>query len=190
VSIEPDLSKLSHADKDALIQTLLARLDGALKLISELQARIDDLTRPGKTPGNSSLPPSKGQKPNRQDKPPHQGPRPGSLGRKGGGRALTAVPDETVTARAVRCQYCKSELADADQTLDARYDKIDLPKVKPVVTRVERYCGYCQCCGRHTLAAAADGLAPGTPFSVNIVALAMYTPFMREPENPNRIKRR
>ena len=52
----PDLSTLSSAEKDVLILTLSARLDAALTLIAELQARIDDLTRPGKTPGNSSLP--------------------------------------------------------------------------------------------------------------------------------------
>jgi hypothetical protein len=60
VSPDLDLSKLSHAEKDALILTLLARLDEAHKLIAELQARIDDLTRPGKTPNNSSVPPLKG----------------------------------------------------------------------------------------------------------------------------------
>jgi hypothetical protein len=53
VSIDLDLSKLSHAEKDALILTLSARLNEALKLIAALQARIDELTRPGKTPGKS-----------------------------------------------------------------------------------------------------------------------------------------
>jgi transposase len=87
VSTDLDLSKLSHAEKDSLILTLLARLDEAHKLIAELRARIDELTRPPKTPDNSSLPPAKGQKPNRPDKTERQGPRKGSLGRKGGGRA-------------------------------------------------------------------------------------------------------
>jgi len=173
-----DLGKLSHAEKDALILTLSARLDAGLKLIAELQARIDNFTRPGKTPGNSSVPPSKGQKPNRPDKAPPQGPRQGSLGRKGGGRVLTAVPDEVVIARPARCRYCKSALVDADHKLDARYDKIDLPTVQPVVTRVEQYAGRCQCCGRTTLAPVPDGLEPGTPFSIGIVALAMYLRFV------------
>ena len=62
-----DLSNLSHAEKDALILSLSARLEEALKLIAALQARIDELTRPPKTPDNSSLPPSKGEKPNRPD---------------------------------------------------------------------------------------------------------------------------
>ena len=175
---DPDLSNLSHPEKDALILTLSTRLDAALKLIAELQARIDDLTRPGKTPDNSSVPPSKGQKPNRKDKASRQGPRFGSIGRKGGGRELTAVPDERIICRAARCRYCKSELADADQTLDIRYDKIDLPKIRPVVTQIERYAGRCQCCNRTTLGPVPDGLEPGTPFSVNIVALAMYLRFV------------
>ncbi len=46
-----------------------------------------------------------------------------------------------------------------------------------LVTRVI-YAGRCQCCGRSTLAALPEGLQPGTPFSVNIVALAMYLRFV------------
>lgn len=173
-----DLSKLSHAEKDALILSLAAQLQTALGRIAELEKRLADLLPgPPKTPDNSSMPPSQGQKPNVADKPKRSGPRAGSLGRKGGGRELAAVPDETVIARAARCQYCQSALADADQKLDARYDKIELPRVRPVVTRVERYAGRCRCCGRITLAALPEGLEAGTPFSVNIVALAMYLRF-------------
>jgi hypothetical protein len=91
--------------------------------------------------GRSNLPPPQGQKPNRDDKPKRQGPRQGSLGRKGGGRPLADNPDETVTARPVRCAQCQGALRDADQTLAGRYDKVDLPKVAPVVSRVERHAG-------------------------------------------------
>ena len=178
MSTDLDLSKLSHAEKDALILTLLARLDEAHRLIAELRWRIDELTRPGKTPDNSSVPPSKGQKPNRPDQAKHEGTRTGSLGRKGGGRALTAEPDEVVVSKPARCCRCQHAFTDAEHRLDARYDKIDLPKVRPVVTRVERYAGECSCCGATTLAAVPDGLQPGTPFSVNIVALAMYLRFV------------
>lgn len=96
------------------------------------------------------------------DKPARPGPRRGSLGRKGGGRLLAEVADET----------------EADLTLASRFDKVDLPKVVPVVTRVERYAGHCRCCGGTTLAQLPEGLEPGTPFSLNIVALAMYLRFV------------
>jgi transposase len=46
------------------------------------------------------------------------------------------------------------------------------------VTRVERYVGHCRCCGTTTLAPLPEGLEPGTPFSRDIVALAMYLRFV------------
>jgi transposase len=74
----------------------------------------------------------------------------------------------------VCCAHCQAALDEADQKLAARYDKVDLPPVRPVVTRVERYTGQCRCCGHTTLAPVPEGLEPGTPFSRNIVALAIY----------------
>ena len=61
--------------------------------------------------------------------------------------------------------------------LHGRYDKIDLPVVRPVVTRVERYAGHCPCCGGVTLAPVPVGLEDGSPFSTSIVALAIYLRF-------------
>ena len=96
----------------------------------------------------------------------------------GGGRALTVTPDEIVSAKPARCVHCQAALAETDHVLHGRYDKIDLPQVAPVVTRVERYVGRCRCCGGTTLAPVPEGLEPGTPFSVGIVALAMYLRFV------------
>jgi transposase len=170
----PDLDHLSDAEKDALIRALWQRLDTAERRIAELEARLGE---PPKTPDNSSVPPSKGQKTNQLEKVKRQGPRRGSLGRKGGGRPLACDPDETVTAKAVCCAHCQAVLTDADQVLHGRYDKVDLPVVRPVVTRVERYAGHCPCCHGVTLAAVPEGMEEGTPFSVNILALAIYLRF-------------
>ena len=170
----PDLSHLSHADKDALIRALWAQAQSLTARVADLEARLNE---PAKTPDNSSLPPSKGQKPNQPEKSKRIGPRIGSLGRKGGGRPLACDPDETVTARPASCVHCQAALTDADQVLHGRYDKIDLPVVRPMVTRVERYAGHCSCCGGVTLAAMPAGLEDASPFSVNIVALALYLRF-------------
>ena len=170
----PDLSRLSHAEKDALILALWQRLEGAERRIAELEAKQSD---PAKTPDNSSVPPSKGQKPNQPEKTMRRGPRKGSLGRKGGGRPLACDPDETVTAKVVTCMHCQAGLTEADQVLHGRYDKIDLPPVRPVVTRVERYAGHCPCCGGVTVAPLPEGMEPGSPFSSNITALAIYLRF-------------
>jgi transposase len=171
----PDLSSLSHEEKDTLIHALWAQVQALTARVVELEARLG---LPPKTPNNSSLPPSQGRKPNRDDTPARTGPRQGSLGRKGGGRLLAEAPDEIVTARPARCAHCQAALDEANQKLAARFDKIDLPMVTPVVTRVERYAGHCCGCGGTTLAPLPEGLEPGTPFSRNIVALAMYLRFV------------
>jgi transposase len=170
----PNLDHLSHAEKDLLIRTLWQRLETAERRIADLEAKLGE---PSKTPDNSSLPPSKGQKPNQPEKAERVGPRKGSLGRKGGGRPLALFPDETVTAKTPSCAHCQAALTEADQVLHGRYDKIDLPVVRPVVTRVERYAGHCPCCGGVTLAPVPVGMEDGSPFSVNILALALYLRF-------------
>jgi len=174
VTLPLDLSALTSDEKDALILALSAQLQAALARIEALETQLERLLSPPKTPDNSSLPPSRGQKPNLPDKPGNKGPRQGSLGRKGGGRALSAHPDEVVVTRPTRCQCCHAVFGDQDHRLDARYDKIELPQFRPVVTRVERYSGTCRGCGAVTLAGVPEGLEPGTPFSLNIVALAIY----------------
>jgi transposase len=163
----PDLSRLTEAEKDALILALWAR-------VAELEARLD---APPKTPGNSSLPPSSGRKANRPEKARPPGPRRGSLGREGGGRSLAEEPDQRVVAKAAACAHCRAALGEADQRLHARYDKVDLPPVRPVVTRVERYRGHCPCCGGTTLAPVPEGLEEGSPFGPSILAQALYLRF-------------
>jgi transposase len=170
----PDLNHLSHSEKDTLIRALWAQVQALTVRVAELEARLGE---PAKNSDNSSQPPSRDKKANRPDKLPRKGPRQGSLGRKGGGRALSATPDETVIARPMCCAQCQALFAAADHQLIDRYDKIELPKVMPVVTRVELYAGQCQACGSTTLAPLPDGLEQGSPFSINIVALALYLRF-------------
>lgn len=174
----PDLSRLSHEEKDALIHALWAQVQAQAEQIAVLTARVAELEAklgtPPKTPDNSSTPPSKGQKANRPARPKRNGRRTGSLGRKGGGRSLAPDPDQFVVAKAARCTHCHGKLGEGDHALAARYDKIDLPPVKPIVTRVERYAGQCPCCSGITLAPVPDGMEEGSPFSAGIVALALY----------------
>ena len=75
MSAGPDLSSLSHAQKDALIGALMAQVAALTARIAELEAKLG---LPPKTPDNSSVPPSKGQKPSEPAKPkpkanPHAG---------------------------------------------------------------------------------------------------------------------
>jgi len=169
-----DLSTLTEAEKDALILALWAQVQTLTVRVADLEARLRE---PTKTPGNSSLPPSKAHKANRPERTGPSGPRQGSLGRQGGGRPLAAEPDQYVVAQATACAHCRAALGAGDQVLHARYDKIDLPPVRPVVTRVERYVGHCPCCGGTTLAPVPDGMEEGSPFGVSVLAQALYLRF-------------
>ena len=167
-----DLSKLSHAEKDALIRSLLplvGQLQAALARIAELEARLAKLERPAKTPDNSSLPPSKGQKP---DVP--SGGKPPRTGRPGVARALEPNPDRIADAKLEACPHCAAAWPDAPQTPQMVYDRIELPPVRPDVTRVRLFGGRCACCGERAVAPAPAGLEPGSPFGRSIEALVVY----------------
>lgn len=175
-----DLSQLSDAEKDALIVALWTQLDAALAADAELMAKVEALTarvaeleaklgEPPKTPDNSSLPPSHGHKTN---KLPRRKRRKGR--RAGVGRELHPDPDHIVEARAETCPSCAAALAEGDQKLQAVYERIELPPIKPIVTQVRLHGGSCPHCGEAFTARPPPGLEPGSPFGPSIEALAVY----------------
>jgi len=107
----PDLSWLTHEEKDALIRALWAQVQALTARVAELEAKLGT---PSKTPDNSGLPPSRSTKASRLNKTKRGGPRAGSLGRMGGGRSLSENPDEIVSAKPVQCAHCQAALDEAD----------------------------------------------------------------------------
>lgn len=174
----PDLTPLSHAEKDALIVALFqqlaaaeARIAAQDARIAALEARIDELTRPPKTPDNSSKPPSQGQK---QDTPATGAKPPPRKSRPGVGRPLHPNPDRQIDRKLSACPICDAAFPEASQTPQQVYDRIELPPVRPDVTRVRLFGGRCACCGERTTAEAPDGLEPGSPFGQSIAAMVVY----------------
>lgn len=164
----PDLSQLSPEAKDALIQVLWEELQS-------LRQRLDEIEkRPKKTSKNSSKPPSQDDKANQKKRKKGSVRREASVGRQGGGRRLSPNPDRTVEARVTTCSTCDAEIAETHQQLHSRYDKLELPEIKPIVTRVERYQGTCPCCGHQEVAPVPDALAGGSPFGASIESLVTY----------------
>jgi len=166
----PDLTRLSHAEKDALIRALSARLDAANQRIAALEGRLNQPTRPPKTPANSSTPPSRGQK---LDTPP-RGPRPPRKGRPGVGRSLHPDPDRVVERKLAVCPNCQAAFPETTQTAWQVYDRIELPPVKPDVTRIRLFGGRCPGCGVCSTAPAPPGLEPGSPFGASVAAMVIY----------------
>jgi transposase len=158
----PDLKQLTDEAKDALIRVLW----------EELQ-KLKQKKKPKKTSNNSSIPPAKGFKAEvkSQEKEGKKEKRVGSIGREGGGRPLSENPDQIIKATVKSCAGCGEEIRECLQQLIQRYDKIDIPPIQPIVTRVERYGCNCPKCGQQQIAAVPEGMEPGSPFGNRIAAL-------------------
>jgi len=148
------------------IDELLAQIKAQSERIAELEAKIG---KPPKTPDNSSLPPSRGQKTNAEPAAAKQ-PRKGRLGVA---RALSETPDATRNIYAERCG-CGKKLAEAGQKLANAYDHVDLPPIKPMTTRINLFGATCPCCKTRVTARAPADMAPGSPFGPGIQAAITY----------------
>ncbi len=165
-----DREALERLSKEELITLVLAQavqIEALTKRVAELEAK---LAQPPKTPDNSSLPPSQARKPNRAERRAAQKRK----GRPGSFRVLAANPDRVVESVAAQCPHCSHALSLADQPGFHAYDHIDLPPIRPVVTRVHRHRGTCPSCRRGFSAPAPAGMAPGSPFGPGLAALILH----------------
>jgi transposase len=151
----------------ALVLSLLTRIDELLARIAELEARA---AKPPKTPTNSSLPPSSGQKANAASASTT---KKGRKGRPGVARELCANPDVTRDIYAERCG-CGGKVPPTGQVLAHAYDHVELPPIKPITTRINLHGGDCSGCGRTVTAEPPADMPSGSPFGPGIVALVTY----------------
>jgi transposase len=161
------LDRLSKEDLIALVLAQAAQIEALAQRVADLEARLG---QPPKTPDNSSVPPSKGAKADR----PATAPKKRRTGRPGTARALAEHPDHTVEAVAEACPHCRHALTPADQPEVHAYDHVELPVLKPTVTRVHRHRGTCPCCRARFAAPVPAGLEPGSPFGPNLGALVIH----------------
>ena len=172
----PDSSSLSSAEKEALIVALLARIEelsSRLAAVEEENAALRaKLNLPPKTPDNSSTPPSQGRKASGapMSKPkgkPHAGAH----------RPLHPSPTHKRDVLAEQCQHCGISVAGALQAACEAYDRIEIPRMAPDVTRVTLHGGTCPGCAKRFKAVPPQGFEPGSPFGPNLRAFALYLRF-------------
>jgi transposase len=167
----PELERLSESGKDALITALWAEVQRLKARLATLEAKPHE---PGKDAHNASVPPSQTPKPNLPTGPRTRTRREASVGRAGGGRPLHPGPDQVIIAQAKTCPHCGGAVQAHEQRVQAVYDKIELPPIKPIVTRVEQHGGPCPHCGQTYVAPVPVEMEPGTPFGASIEGLATY----------------
>ena len=166
MSAGPDLSSLSHAQKDTLIAALMAQVTSLTARVAELEAKLG---LPPKTPDNSSVPPSRGQKPSEPSTP-----RPKARPHAGAHRPLHPNPTSRRDVFARRCHGCGADVSTVAQMACEAYDHVEIPPVQPDVTRVTLHGGVCPCCARRFKASPPEGLEPGSPFGPNLRAFVIY----------------
>lgn len=161
--------RLSDAEKDMLLDRQADLIERQAARIKELEAALE---QPRKTSSNSHTPPSQdGPGTGRRKAAKKSKPRPS---RPGVGRLLADIPDRTERLYATSCPHCSTALFAEEQHCRHRYDHIDIPPVRPNVTRIELFGGRCRGCGRRYRAASPAGMRPGTPFGKTTQALLLY----------------
>lgn len=160
-------------EAQAIIRALLAAN-------AELKARIEELERQqkGKTPQNSSLPPSS-RHPHARPKPPKRKSkkkRGGQLGHKKHDRPLipTNECDDVESLKPTECRRCGAKLVGSDPE-PLRHQVWELPEIKPIVIEYQRHRLTCPCCGETTCAALPAGVPQGQsgPRLMALTALLM-----------------
>src|ERR671938_752410 len=149
---------------------MLEAENAALK--AENAALRERLERPPKTPENSGTPPSRGHKANGAAEARRK-----SKVHAGAHRPLHPEPTRRREVFVERCPHCRAALAAAGQAPLQAYDRIDIPRIAPDVTRVTLHGGTCPCCHGRFKAAPPAGLEPGSPFGPNLRAFVLYLRF-------------
>lgn len=163
--------RLSDQEKDALLTEQAALIERQAARIAELEAL---LAKPKKTSQNSHTPSSQDRKLGGAEEKKNRKRRKPRPSRPGSARPLTDVPDETVKRLATACPHCAADVSGQTQTCRRCYDYIDIPPIRPHVTRIELWGGRCGACGKRYCATPPDSMAPGTPFGASIRSLLLY----------------
>jgi transposase len=172
-----DRVALDSFDKETLVRLILSQAEAVERLTKEVEVlRAENaklhgrLDLPPKTPNNSSAPPSQGG----------QGLERGyeeAQAQAGAHRSLHPNPTSRRDIFASSCQHCGADVSQKPQIACEAYDRVEIPDIKPSVTRVTLHRGTCPCCAKKFKAPPPVGMEPGSPFGPNLRALGIFLRF-------------
>jgi transposase len=167
-------------EAQAIIRLLLARIAELEAQVEHLSARVEALERQGKgkTPQNSSLPPST-QHPHARPQPPRRKSKKKRGGQPGHSKhERPLIPseqcDDVEPLKPTECRRCGARLSGSDPE-PLRHQVWELPEIKPIVTEYQRHRLTCPACGETTCAELPAGVPQGQsgPRLMAFVALLM-----------------
>jgi hypothetical protein len=162
-SANEGLAEEHGAASGAMIERIQALMQAVIEFyegrIAELEGRL------GKTPQNSSLPPSSQHphaKPPRVKGQGRKKKRGGQPGHPKHERALIPSKecDAVVPLKPLACRRCGEKLNGADPE-PLRHQVWELPEIKPLVTEYQQHRLNCPCCGESTCAPLPAGVPAG-----------------------------
>ncbi len=165
-----ELLELVRRQQEALTEHEAA-IERRDEKIRELEDELMAFRRPAKTPENSSVPPSRGQKANRVERRGRKsGPKRGHVGAS----RVRSEPDVVVECRPSACGGCGEPLPQTGGRRVGRSQVTELPPFEPVVIEGWQYAMTCAHCGVQTVGAYPAGLEPRRTFGPGIEALLSY----------------
>jgi transposase len=139
--------------------------------IRALEEELAQFRRPAKTPENSSVPPSRGQKANRvAGRSRKPGPKRGHVGVS----RVRSEPDVVVACRPRACDRCGEPLPRTGRRRVGRSQVTELPSFAPVVIEAWQSARTCAHCGVQTAGTYPAGLEPRRTFGPGVEALESY----------------
>ena len=81
---------------------------------------------------------------------------------------------QVATSRRTSASTAGTDVSQRPQLACEAYDHIEIPPIKPDVTRVTLYGGVCPCCAKKFKAPPLADMPKGSPFGENLRALAIY----------------
>lgn len=165
----PELSKLSHEQKDELIRMLWPLIEQ----VQQLQARVAELeARLLKDSHNSHKPPSSdGLKKTRSQRESSGKAPGGQAGHKGHGLKRVGTPDTVIEHRLPEHCACGARLTPTRAS--ERRQVFDIPLAQFTVTEHRTWAARCRC-GREHKSAFADGVDQWAQYGPNVKALAVH----------------
>lgn len=143
--------------------------------VARLRVRIEELEKPEKNSGNSSLPSSsdKNKKyyPPREKSGKKQG---GQKGHKGTTKTLYDSPDEAIELYPENCPHCGNDHFDKRESILEQRQVIDIPEIKPHITEYQQKAGICTKCGKRNVGLFPEGIAPNVQIGGNSKAIIGY----------------
>jgi len=190
----PDLSTLSHAEKDQLIPLLWEQNQLLLKRVEQLDNKVQALEdRLNKNSSNSSKPPSSDgfNRPNPKSRRNKNKKKKKVGGQKGHvGKTLNQItdPDFIEEHDPVNCQMCSQSLSEEKRMGHESRQVFDLPPLDLEVTEHRAYRKRCNHCGVVTKGNFPVDIKQATQYGYKIKGLMIYLnqyqllPFDRERE--------